>query len=68
MLNASTVAQQLGISRRAVYDLADRGILPCYRLGVGRGALRFDPADVEAYRASCRSTGAIGVLLLVFLP
>lgn len=32
MMNAATVAQQLGISRRAVYDLADRGILPCYRL------------------------------------
>lgn len=32
MMNASTVAQHLGLSRRAVYDLADRGILPCYRL------------------------------------
>ncbi|MEY5099605.1 MAG: Burkholderia phage Mica [Pseudomonadota bacterium] len=52
MLPAATVAQQLGLSRRAVYDLADRGILPCYRLGVGRGAVRFDPADVEAYKRS----------------
>lgn len=34
MMNAATVAQQLGISRRAVYDLADRGILPELRLMV----------------------------------
>ena len=56
MLTAQQVADALGLSRRAVYDLADAGLLPCYRMGVGRGALRFDPADVEAYRAACRST------------
>jgi hypothetical protein len=50
MLTAAVVAQQLGISARAVYDLAACGMLACHRLGVGRGAVRFDPADVEAYR------------------
>jgi excisionase family DNA binding protein len=56
MLPASTVAQQLGLSTRAVYELHAAGLLPGYRLGAGGRALRFDPADVEAYRASCRST------------
>lgn len=37
MLKAPAVAAMLGLSARAVYDLADRGILPCYRLGAGAG-------------------------------
>ena len=57
MLKAPEVAAMLGLSARAVYDLADRGMLACYRLGAGRGAVRFDPEDVEAYRAACRSVG-----------
>lgn len=54
MLTAAQVAAQLGLSARAVYDLAKSGALACYRLGVGRGAVRFDAADVEAYRSACR--------------
>ena len=57
MLKAPAVAAMLGLSARAVYDLADRGILTCYRLGAGRGAVRFAPEDVEAYRTACRSIG-----------
>jgi excisionase family DNA binding protein len=57
MLNAAAVALQLGISRRAVYDLAKRGHLACHRLGVGGGAVRFAPDDIEAYLQSCRSAG-----------
>jgi predicted DNA-binding transcriptional regulator AlpA len=56
MLKAATVGQLLGLSARAVYDIPEHD-LPRYRLGAGRGAVRFDPADVEAYRAACRSTG-----------
>lgn len=56
MLTAAAVATMLGLKPRTVYDLADSGRLPCYRMGVGRGAVRFDPADMEAYRAACRST------------
>ena len=57
MLTAKQVAEQLGISARLVYDLAARGELPVYRIA---SALRFDPQDVEAYRASCRSVGTRG--------
>lgn len=52
MLKAPEVATMLGLSARAVYDLADSGMLACYRLGVGRGAVRFASEDVEAYRAA----------------
>lgn len=54
MLTAAEVASQLGISARLVYDLARRGILPSYRFG---SAVRFDPADVQTFRSSCRSAG-----------
>jgi len=57
LLTASDVGRQLGISRRAVYDLAYSGRLICYRVGANDGAMRFAPADVESYLASCRSTG-----------
>ena len=53
MLTAATVAQQLGLSVRAVYALAGAGRLVCYRFG---RAVRFDAADVEALRLQCRST------------
>jgi excisionase family DNA binding protein len=46
MLTAAQVAERLGVSRRLVYDLAARGVLPSYRF---EGAVRFEPADVEAY-------------------
>jgi excisionase family DNA binding protein len=57
MLTAAQVAELLGISRRMVYDLASRGKLPVYKI---EGARRFAPADVEAYRESCRSSGTQG--------
>lgn len=57
MLTAAQVAQMLGISRRLVYDLATRGVVPSYRF---EGALRFEPADVEQYKKSCLSNGIQG--------
>jgi excisionase family DNA binding protein len=51
LINAAKVAALLGISPRAVYDLTYSGRLACYRIG---GAVRFDPADVEAFKQSCR--------------
>ncbi len=54
MLTAQEVAARLRVSPRMVYDLAAAGNLPVYRIG---SAVRFDPADVEAFRESCRSTG-----------
>lgn len=56
MLTAADVADLLGLKPRTVYDIPEAD-LPRYRMGKGGGAVRFAPADVEAYRASCRSTG-----------
>jgi predicted DNA-binding transcriptional regulator AlpA len=56
LITARAVAAMLGISQRAVYQIPEAD-LPRYRLGAGRGAVRFDPADVHTYRAACRSAG-----------
>jgi len=57
MLTAQQVAQMLGLSARAVYDLAASKRLACYRVGAGGSAVRFEPDDVAAYKAACRSSG-----------
>lgn len=51
LIDAKAVGALLGLSPRTVYDLASSGRLACYRI---RGAVRFDPADVEAFKQSCR--------------
>jgi len=56
MLTARQVAALLGIKPRTVYDIPAEK-LPRYHLGAKGGAVRYRPEDVEAYRASCRSTG-----------
>lgn len=40
------VADVLNVSRKTVYKLANSGGLPSVKFG---GALRFDPADVDAF-------------------
>lgn len=55
MLTAAQAAERLGLSVRAVYDIPDAD-LPRYRMGAGRGAVRFAPSDLDAYLARCRST------------
>lgn len=54
LLTAAQVATLLGLSVRAVYDLAASGELPSYRFG---SAVRFAPEDVESYKTRCRSFG-----------
>lgn len=47
LIKADAVATRLGISVPHTYKLAKVGEIPCVRLGPK--AIRFDPADVEAY-------------------
>lgn len=54
MLTVSEVAKRLGVSTALVYQLVAQGRLPCYRIGLRRGAIRFAESDVEAYLVSCR--------------
>jgi excisionase family DNA binding protein len=50
MLTASEVAASLKISKSLVYELHASGALPGYRFGAR--TVRFDQADVDAYRIS----------------
>ena len=52
MLTATEAAQALGVSKRHLYQLASAKKIACYRFG---SAVRFDPQDIEAYKAQCRS-------------
>lgn len=54
MLTVSGVAKRLGVSTALVYQLVAQGRLACYRIGLGRGAIRFAESDVDAFLATCR--------------
>lgn len=57
MITAEEVAEMLGISRGAVYDLAaPKGPIPCVRLG--RRLIRFKVADVQAHIVACTQSQA----------
>jgi excisionase family DNA binding protein len=56
MLTAAEAAKLLGLSARTMYDLAKAGRVKCYRMGLGAGAVRFDPADLEEYKRTCQSS------------
>ena len=51
MLTAQEAGERLGISARKVYALASAGEIACHRFGA---AVRFDPADLDAYKTACR--------------
>jgi excisionase family DNA binding protein len=55
LLKARDAGRLLGLSARTMYALAAAGKIACHRMGVGDAAIRFDPADIEAYKTACRS-------------
>ena len=54
-MNVAQVAEKLGLSRSAVYELAASEVLASYRVGPKGGSLRFAVGDVEAYLRQCRA-------------
>jgi excisionase family DNA binding protein len=52
-MTAEEVAQALRLGLSTVYGLARSGDLPSLLIG---SAVRFDPLDVETYKAQCRRT------------
>ena len=46
MIGVKELANLLGVSPKTVYAMADDERIPCYRIGLGRGTLRFDPDEV----------------------
>lgn len=49
MLTVKDVAARLNVSVNCVYQLVNTGKLRCYRIGVGRGAIRVDESDVSGF-------------------
>ena len=49
LLVAEDVALRLNLTRQYVYVLAASCQLPSIKLSRGRGSVRFDPKDVEAF-------------------
>jgi excisionase family DNA binding protein len=58
MLRVRQVSEMLGVSPALVYELVSQGRIDCYRIGTGRGAIRFKEEDVQAYLKTCRVEGA----------
>jgi len=58
LLTVADVAAWLSISASLVYQLVESGKLPVYRIGNGRGAIRFRPQDIESYLNTCRRENA----------
>jgi excisionase family DNA binding protein len=52
LLTAREAADRLKLSARKVYALASSGELACHRFGA---SVRFDTADLDAYKTACRS-------------
>jgi excisionase family DNA binding protein len=55
MLKAAEAGKLLGLSARTMYALAAAGKIACHRMGLEDSAVRFEEADVLAYKESCRS-------------
>lgn len=55
MLKAAEAGKLLGLSASTMYALAAAGKIACHRMGLEDGAVRFEEADVLAYKESCRS-------------
>lgn len=54
MLKVDDVAELLGVSPTTVYGLVADQRIAHFRVGRGRGAIRFEREDVEAFRKAAR--------------
>ena len=55
LMKAADVARLLNMSTSWVFKAAERGTLPCVRIGA---ALRFKPQDIQRFISSLNSQGA----------
>ncbi|WP_158545361.1 helix-turn-helix domain-containing protein [Bremerella cremea] len=47
MVSVKELANILGVSSKTVYAMVEEDRIPCYRIGCGRGTLRFDVEEVK---------------------
>lgn len=57
-LTVAQAAAALGVKPGTVYALCRAGDLGHMRIGVGRGTIRIEPADLERFKADARLKGA----------
>lgn len=60
LLSVQAVAEYLGVSRTCVYQLCSSNQIAHFRLGVGRGAIRFRKSDVDQYLNESKQVRADG--------
>ncbi len=53
-MTVKEAAKQLEVSARAVYSLCAAGLIGHMRIGVGRGSIRLEQADVDEYKRKAR--------------
>ncbi|WP_414707263.1 helix-turn-helix domain-containing protein [Rhodopirellula sp. UBA1907] len=59
MISVKELANSLGVFRKTIYALCERGDIPCCRIGTGRGTLRFNFDEVKrALRFAKKGTRA----------
>ena len=46
MYTVKELSKRLRVSPSTIYNLVDAGKIPCYRIGCGRGAIRFDEEQI----------------------
>jgi excisionase family DNA binding protein len=49
LLTVKQVASRLKLDYQHVYKIISAGLLPCVRIGLGRGIIRIKESDLEAY-------------------
>ena len=47
MVSVKELAKELGVSSKTIYAMVESEAIPFLRIGVGRGTLRFDVAEVK---------------------
>lgn len=47
MISVKELAGILGVSTKTIYAMVESDQIPCYRIGAGRGTLRFDVDEVK---------------------
>ena len=57
LMTVAEVSKRLRVSPACVYALVAEGRLTCYRIGVGRGTLRFDEEQVSQFLQDSLSQG-----------
>jgi excisionase family DNA binding protein len=57
LLNVRQVAKRLAIDYPNIYRMIKAGVLPCVRIGIGRGVIRVKESDLEAYIERKRNEG-----------